>query len=181
MASTIQRLETKTGVVYSMGTHWPGTVDSSTGQPFPAPDGKEVAVHDQLKVGPIFFVPGEEEPVYDEDESEIIGSEKIPPFFELWCVTDRKLGVFLAHLRGQDVPKEELEVVANSGQITRRVIYLEAISSYDEDMSVPSAFRKMTERFVEMYGEEEKSSGEQQQQQQAAQQPGNGIPQQAGG
>jgi hypothetical protein len=167
MPATIQQLVTTDGTTYSMGHSWPGAA---------AEDGPE-----SLKVGPIFFLNGEEEPVMDED-GDVAATISQPPRYEVWCVTDRLLAVFVGHLRGMQVPEVELQHIATSRGMVRRIIGADQVASTDENWPAVVAFQKLVERFVEMNdSEEEGVAAESQSQSQPQPPPGNGTTQQARG
>lgn len=152
----IQRLETSTGTVYDMSKPWPGVE--------PTPEG--VKDPNALKVGPIFFLPGEEEVVLDEDD-EPTSTEVTPPRYEIWCVTDRNLTAFMASVKGEAIPPEEAENIIQS-TMTRRTIHLDKVGAVDEDWGAYPAFKQLIKRFADMSnaekaeeeGEEEPAEGE---------------------
>lgn len=144
MPAMISRLQTKTGEVYALSQNWPGADQKAPDDP------------DQLKVGPIFLLPGEEEPVYENDDegeptSEISATFSQPPRYEVWCVTDRVLTIMMAQLHGHQIPQSEIEYIrqGNAG-MTRRTIYLDAVSAVDEDWPAAKAFVRLVDRFIDL-------------------------------
>lgn len=140
----ISRLQTKTGEVYALGQLWPGAEPTADNDP------------NQLKVGPIFLLPGEEAPEYDYDDEgeptgDITATFSQPPRYEVWCVTDRVLSIMMAQLHGHQVPEEELAYIhqGNVG-MTRRTLYLDTVAAVDEDWPAAKAFVRLVDRFIDL-------------------------------
>lgn len=139
MPAMIQHLVTKDGTTYTTGLAWPG------------------APNEQLKVGPIFFVSGEEEPLVDED-GDVSASISQPPCYEVWCVDDRFLSVFVGQLRGNEVPPAELQHVVESNGAVRRLIYLDFVATVDEQWPAVLAFEKLVDRYTALNESEDEDS-----------------------
>ena len=176
----ISRLQMKTGEVYALSQNWPGADVKNDNDP------------NQLKVGPIFRLPGEEEPVYETDDEgestgEISASYSLPPRYEVWCVTDRVLSIMMAQLHNKPIPEEELAFIQQAGAgMTRRIVYLDCVRAVDEDWPAAKAFLlAAVERYNDMSraDEEEAQAREERNQQQQVAAPSNGQPMapQAGG
>lgn len=152
MPAMISRLQMKTGEVYALSQNWPGASVKETNDP------------NQLKVGPIFLLPGEEEPVYDVDDEgestgEISSSYSQPPRYEIWCVTDRVLTIMMAQLHNKPIPEQELAFIqeGNPG-MTRRIVYLDSVMAVDEDWPAAKAFVKLVDRFIDLSRVEEEEA-----------------------
>lgn len=175
MPAMISRLQTKNGEIYALSQNWPEA------EVLPLVDGNPNP--NQLKVGSIFLLPGEEDPVYtfttstrddgeEEEEEELAGTVSQPARYEIWCITDRILSLLMAQLRRQPVPQEELHYLYEGGAgLIRRVIHLDAVACVDEDWPAPSAFEKLIERFTEL----NRGAAAEEKEKQSAQAPSNGT------
>jgi len=142
MPTVLQRLELVNGAVYQIGETWPGPNPENT----------------SCQVGPIFFRPETTEGVSSSEEEEddaIVASEAQPAHYEVWRVSDELFVAFFGHLRGVEIDSEAVAKAVTSGELVRRVIYLDKVLQADESWGALEAFQAITERFAEMSPPEE--------------------------
>lgn len=117
----------------------------TAGAPFPIDDGKlaipgpkGAPIEFPMRVGPMFFLPGEkvlkfgqtvsvdnegnEIPPGDDEDDEVIGETLIPPRHEIWAVVPEAFDAFFAQMYGHkpaELTKDQLATIENTPAVCR--------------------------------------------------------------